>query len=411
MKKRFRPRYAALFVITAFGSAGCLEPFPPPKSATSKPAKAKTATTESDQQGKAVLPRALQKAPTPSDGYLAGAHILISYQGAQRSKATRSEAEALQLAKKIAAELGTPVTKVAFAAAAKKHSDGPSGPRGGSLGTWKKGRMVPAFDAAIVKLPYGGVTREPIKTAFGYHLIRREKPLPDVQISAAHILVSYRGATRAPAGVTRDRAAADARCKKVAAQAAKGGPKAFAKLAKQFSDAPDKARGGRMGSWNARSFTVPAAINQTLLALAVGKSSKPIYTSFGCHILMRLPLPPIFAGSHILIAYSGAKRSKASINRSKADALGKAQRLIAKLGKISDASARATEFAVLAGRHSDGPSASRGGHLGSWPKGRMVPAFDAAIEQLKIGEITKTPVETPFGYHIILRTKPKKKVP
>jgi parvulin-like peptidyl-prolyl isomerase len=34
----------------------------------------------------------------------------------------------------------------------------------------------------------------------------------------------------------------------------------------------------------------------------------------------------------------------------------------------------------------------------------MVPAFEAAVRKLKIGEYAKEPVETPFGYHLIKRT-------
>ena len=36
----------------------------------------------------------------------------------------------------------------------------------------------------------------------------------------------------------------------------------------------------------------------------------------------------------------------------------------------------------------------------------LVPAFDAAIEKTAINSVVKKPVETPFGYHVILRSKP-----
>ena len=62
-----------------------------------------------------------------------------------------------------------------FASLAKSHSTCPSGRDGGNLGRFSKGDMVPEFDAAVFgTLPVGHVS-EPIKTQFGYHLIKVEK--------------------------------------------------------------------------------------------------------------------------------------------------------------------------------------------------------------------------------------------
>ena len=60
-----------------------------------------------------------------------------------------------------------------FADAAKEYSEGPSGPSGGDLGWFGKGRMVPAFEEAAFALAPGAVS-EPVKTQFGYHLIMVE---------------------------------------------------------------------------------------------------------------------------------------------------------------------------------------------------------------------------------------------
>jgi len=58
-----------------------------------------------------------------------------------------------------------------FIELAKNKSTGPSGPRGGDLGYFSKGQMVPAFEKAAFALPVGHITTTPVKTQFGYHVI------------------------------------------------------------------------------------------------------------------------------------------------------------------------------------------------------------------------------------------------
>ncbi|MHA2364739.1 MAG: peptidylprolyl isomerase [Candidatus Hodarchaeales archaeon] len=62
------------------------------------------------------------------------------------------------------------------------------------------------------------------------------------------------------------------------------------------------------------------------------------------------------------------------------------------------------KFTNLAKEFSDCPSKKKGGDLGEFGKGQMVPAFEKAVMQLKTGEMTREPVKTRFGYHIIKRT-------
>ncbi|MCZ6482045.1 MAG: peptidylprolyl isomerase [Alphaproteobacteria bacterium] len=60
------------------------------------------------------------------------------------------------------------------------------------------------------------------------------------------------------------------------------------------------------------------------------------------------------------------------------------------------------EFAATATAKSIGPSAARGGDLGYFKREQMVPPFAEAAFALKPGEMTKKPVKTQFGWHIIL---------
>lgn len=54
---------------------------------------------------------------------------------------------------------------------AKKHSTCPSGKKGGDLGEFGPGKMVKAFDEVVFKKPILKV-HGPVKTKFGYHLIK-----------------------------------------------------------------------------------------------------------------------------------------------------------------------------------------------------------------------------------------------
>lgn len=64
--------------------------------------------------------------------------------------------------------------KISFEDAARQHSTCPSGQQGGSLGDFSRGQMVPEFDQAVFSMEEGEL-RGPIKTQFGYHLIRLNK--------------------------------------------------------------------------------------------------------------------------------------------------------------------------------------------------------------------------------------------
>ncbi len=79
-------------------------------------------------------------------------------------------------AKKIVSELKSlkgDALKSKFIELAKSKSTGPSGPKGGDLGYFAKGQMVPAFNDKVFSMKVGEVS-SPVKTQFGYHVIYLE---------------------------------------------------------------------------------------------------------------------------------------------------------------------------------------------------------------------------------------------
>jgi len=97
----------------------------------------------------------------------------------------------------------------------------------------------------------------------------------------------------------------------------------------------------------------------------------------------------VLAASHILLVTKGAPEAAIAAARTKAGAL--------------RAQANASNFAQLAKANSqDPPSAARGGSLGLFRRGQMVPQFEQALVALQPGEISPV-IQTEYGYHIIRR--------
>jgi len=173
----------------------------------------------------------------------------------------------------------------------------------------------------------------------------------------------------------------------------------FNTLARLHSDAPEGAQGGDMG------WFFEGAINprfNVALTLPVGGISEPIRSPAGFHILKVLEdrwHQPQRKGEsydevharHILIQIPSTADAA-----TRAKIMHRAESISRDMQDASDEA-----FATRAKEVSQDPgSASRGGDLGWFKKGMMIPAFEDAAFALKPGQ-TSGVVQSPFGLHII----------
>jgi len=108
--------------------------------------------------------------------------------------------------------------------------------------------------------------------------------------------------------------------------------------------------------------------------------------------------PTTISARHVLVQWLGSERAGKSVLRSREQARTLAEQVLVRAKAGEDLGRLAVEY-------SDEPGAgTRGGSLGRFTRGQMVPAFDAVVFKLKVGAISGI-VETPFGFHVIQRTQ------
>lgn len=160
-----------------------------------------------------------------------------------------------------------------FAEAARRYSEDPSAERGGDIGSYGRGELVPEFERAAFGAKRGELAG-PVKTVFGFHLIKVLEN-DGRKIHTQHILFglhpsqadSQSAARLADSLLTRLRSGAS-----------------FAELAKTYSaDEESKKSGGDLGWFETGSIN--PALQAAVDSMQVGEYRGPLASPAGYHIL------------------------------------------------------------------------------------------------------------------------------
>ena len=169
---------------------------------------------------------------------------------------------------------------VSFEEIAEKYSEDKfSGPKGGDIFFVTAGLLPVEFEDAMYTLQAGEVSPEPVKTNYGYHLIKvtqRQERIP--KIKAKHILISYYdkdgNADSLTAKLTAD---------SVYSMLQEGTD--FTELVEKYSDDTGTARkGGDLGFFERRQMV--QAFDEKVFSMKIGEISEPVQTNYGYHIIM-----------------------------------------------------------------------------------------------------------------------------
>lgn len=235
---------------------------------TSQTGTDETEVTDSQQQENEQMPAA------PGEQAFAS-HILIPFQGCQQAPSDAMEREeARQLLASVADSVSS--GEMTFAQAAEKYSSCPSSERGGFLGGFFRGQMVPEFDSVAFNLEPDSISGV-FETSYGFHVVLRH---PSVR--ASHILMAYEGAERSASERTQEEAA---ELMEAVYDSVLAGELNFEEAAMRYSDCPSGQSGGDLGQFS-RNMMTPN-FEEAAFNLNPGDMSDIVATPFGYHIILR----------------------------------------------------------------------------------------------------------------------------
>ena len=168
-----------------------------------------------------------------------------------------------------------------FSVVAAEMSDDPTAAQnGGDLYYFTGGMTVPEFEDEVFSMKVGDVSKKPIRTQFGLHVVKlTDKQQRRESVTASHILIQDE---RDSLGNILDSTSSFNKATEILARIKNG--EDFAALATEFSMDPGSAqRGGDLGSFERRRMV--AEFDSAVFVMEVGDVSDIIRTQFGWHII------------------------------------------------------------------------------------------------------------------------------
>lgn len=200
----------------------------------------------------------------------------------------------------------------------------------------------------------------------------------------AHILVRVPEQS-SPEQIEQRRARAEEALAKVKAG------EAFAQVAATWSDAPDAQQGGSLG-WRTPA-RMPSVFVDSVRAMKKGQVSGVLRSPAGFHIVTIVDergrnQPSVVQQTHV-------RHILIKVSELTSDVEAKA-----KIDRIRERIDGGAKFDDQARVNSEDASSAKGGDLGWVAAGDLVPDFQAAMDRLKVREVSQ-PVRSPFGWHLI----------
>jgi len=205
-------------------------------------------------------------------------HILFTHANSVPNSTSTSPSPSRDEALKHARGIHRKITDGAsFESLAQNHSDDPSGKRGGRLGVFNIGTMIPLFEQAVGSVAQGEIAPL-IETPFGFHIVRRDAIH---EARASHVLVSHKEAFIQVH--TRTKESAKARIWEAYNMVRQGTP--FKEVSATYSDESADGEPGDLGLVGEGQM-VPE-FDRALFSLSIGQVSEPFETAYGYHIVLR----------------------------------------------------------------------------------------------------------------------------
>ncbi len=165
----------------------------------------------------------------------------------------------------------------------------------------------------------------------------------------------------------------------------------FSQVAAGYSDARDALQGGELG-WRPAN-QLPALFAEALASMKPGQVSPLLRSPSGFHIIKLLDRKS--SDTTVFVTQTHARHIliKTSELVSESEARTRLQEIKRRIDKGAD-------FAEQARLYSEDGSAAQGGDLNWISPGETVPEFEAAMDALKVGEVSGL-VQSGFGWHLI----------